>query len=149
MASLSGVASVLGKMGTTTGKTKTIKGLGLGGLVTAGVCLFDFAEVPKAFGLDYNKKGEKVEGTNWKAGFNEILKSIPKCAQMLILPAVITAAIAGAGPLAATLGGIAALAAPMGGYALLDKLLPHEEEVIKLICEEKGIDISGPQGTLA
>jgi len=148
VASVSGVTSVLSKIGTM-GKSKAIKGIGLGGLLTAGFCLFDFAEVPKAFTLDHNKKGEKVEGTNWKSGCNEILKSIPKCAQMLILPAVITAAAAGAGPIVATLGGLAALAAPMGGYALLDKLLPHEEEEIKQICQEKGIDISSPQGTLA
>ena len=147
MASVSDVTSVLSKIGT--GNLKGIKGLGLGSLLTAGICLFDFAEVPKAFKLKYNSKGEKVEGTNWKAGIKEFLKSVPKCDQMFILPTLITAAVAGAGPLVATLGGIAALAAPMGGYALLDKLLPHEEEEIKLICQEKGIDISGPEGILA
>ena len=147
MASVSGVASALSKM--RTGNFKGIKGLGLGGLVTAGICLFDFAEVPKAFQLKYNSKGEKVEGTNWKAGINEFLKSVPKCAQMLALPALITALAAGLNPVTATLAGILALAAPMGGYALLDKLLPHEEEKIKLICQEKGLDLSGPEGVFA
>ena len=147
MTSVTGVMPSVGKIGA--GKFKGLKSLGLGGLVTAGFCLFDFAEVPKAFSLKYDKKGEKVEGTNWESGINEILKSIPKCAQMLILPAVITAAVAGAGPVIATLGGLAALAAPMGGYALLDKLFPHEEEEVQLICQGKGIDLSSPEGTLA
>jgi len=149
MAPVTGIASVLSKMGTTGAKTNAIKRIGLGGLITAGFCLFDFAEVPKAFDLKYNKKGEQVEGINWKSGIKEILKSIPKCAQMLILPTLITAAAAGAAPLAATVAGILAFAAPMAGYALLDKLLPHEEEQIKLLCQEKGIDITSPQGALA
>ena len=145
MASVAGIVSAINKPKA----TSKIKGIGLGGLATAGFCLFDFAEVPKAFGLKYNKNGEKVEGTNWKAGINEILKSIPKCLQTLAIPAAIAAITVGAGPVVATLGGITAFLAPMGVYALLDKLLPHEEEVIKLICQDKGIDISGPQGTLA
>ena len=148
MASVAGIASVMNKANATN-KIKGLKGLGLGGLVTAGFCLFDFAEVPKAFNLKYNKNGEKVEGTNWKAGINEILKSIPKCVQMLVFPALITAVAAGFNPVTATLAGILAFAVPMGGYAIFDKLLPHEDEVIKLACKEKGIDISNPEGTLA
>ena len=147
MVSLSGVTSAVSASAAGKTGTRAIKGLGLGGLVTAGFCLFDFASVPGAFKLQYNKQGEKVEGTNWKSGITEILKSIPKCAQMLVLPALIGAAAAGAGPIVATLAGIASFAAPMLGYHFLDKLLPHEEEVVKQVCEAKGIDITKPDGT--
>ena len=146
MVSLSGVTSGISGAAGKSG-TKVLKGAGLGGIITAGFCLFDFASVPGAFSLKYNKQGEKVEGTNWKAGITEIFKSIPKCAQMFILPALIGAAAAGAGPIVAALAGIASFAAPMIGYSVLDKLLPHEEEEVRKICEAKGINIDIPDRT--
>lgn len=115
--------------------------IGLGGLTTAAFCLFDFMEVPKSFKLEYNEKGEKVEGTNMKSGFKEILKSIPKCAASLILPAVIGGACMSAGPLVAAIGGVLAFASPMISYSILDKILPHESEVVAEACKKKGIEL--------
>lgn len=119
---------------------KNKKLIGIGGLATAAFCLFDFMEVPKAFKLEYNDKGEKVEGTNMKSGFKEILKSIPKCAASMILPIVIGGAVMSAGPLVAAIGGALAFASPMIAYSVLDKILPHENEVVSEACKAKGIE---------
>ena len=118
------------------------KSIGLGGIATAAFCIFDFLDVPKTFNSKYNSKGEKIEGKNWSGALKEVGKSIPKCLSAIALPIVIGAATMGAGPVVATLGGIAALAAPMLSYSMLEKILPHESEVIAEACKEKGIDIS-------
>ncbi len=126
-----------------TNKLSTLKkSLGLGGLMTAGFCVFDFLSVPGAFKLDYNTEGEKVEGTNWKSGFKELGKSTLKCLSYLAVPALIAGAVASSGPLIAVLGGAAAIGSTFGLGSLFDKLLPEEQKLVAEACEKKGIDIN-------
>ena len=118
------------------------KSLGLGGLMTAGFCVFDFLTVPGAFKLDYNTDGEKVEGTNWKSGFKELGKSAIKCAGYLAVPAAILGLASGAGVIAATIAGLTSFGSAFALSSVFEKLLPEEQKLVAEACKEKGIDIN-------
>ena len=123
---------------------KAAGGTALGGILG----LMDFLTVPGAFSLDYNTKGEKVEGINWNSGLKELGKSAIKCLSYIAVPAAIVGMASGAGII---VGGLAA-AASFGSTPILDsifeKLLPSEQKLVAEACKEKGIDI-GEQGGLS
>lgn len=137
-----GAASSSVKPGTL---SKLKKSVGIGGVITGGLCLLDFASVPGAFSLDYNNKGEKVEGTNWKSGFKELGKSALKCAGYLAIPLAITSLAAGGGVLLAAAAGIASFASSFALSSIFEKALPKEEELMAEACKKKGIDLTKPQ----
>ena len=118
------------------------KSLGLGGLMTAGFCVFDFLTVPGAFKLEYNTEGEKVEGTNWKSGFKELGKSAVKCLSYLAVPAAILGLASGAGVIAATIAGLTSFGSAFALSSVFEKLLPEEQKLVAEACKEKGIDIN-------
>lgn len=123
---------------------KATGGAALGALFS----LAEFITVPGAFSLDYNTKGEKVEGTNWNSGLKELGKSAIKCLSYIAVPAAIVGMASGAGII---VGGLAA-AASFGSTSILasifEKLLPSEQKLVAEACKEKGIDI-GEQGGLS
>ena len=121
-------------------------GSGLNKLAMGIFSLQDFAKVPSAFKLSYNRSAQKVAGINWTSGILETLKSLPKAAQYIIVPAAVTGFAAGFGPVAATIAALAGFGIPWGLGEIFEHLLPHEEEVIQKICQEKGIDITKPDG---
>ena len=121
---------------------KGLAGLGLGGVATAGFCVFDFLSVPGAFKLDYNTKGEKVDGVNWKSGLKELGKSTIKCLSYLAVPAAVTALFMGTPAVIAALGGVAALGSSFVLSSLFEKLLPEEQKLVAEACRQKGIDIN-------
>ncbi len=123
---------------------KAVGGAALGGIF----CLADFLTVPGAFSLDYNTKGEKVEGTNWKSGLKELGKCAIKCASYLAVPAAIAGLASGAGIVVAGLAAGAAFGSSFALSSVFEKLLPSEQKLVAEACKEKGIDISGGQGIL-
>ena len=118
------------------------KTIGLGGIITAGFSIFEFLTVPDAFKLDYNTDGKKVEGVNWKSGFNELGKSTIKCAGYLAVPTAILGLAAGAGVITAALIGLASFGSTFSLSSLFEKLLPEEQKLVAEACKEKGIDIN-------
>lgn len=113
-----------------------------GGTAIAGIfCLTDFLSVPGAFKLDYNIKGEKIEGTNWKSGFKEIGKSAVKCASFIAAPAIIGGLAAGAGIIVAGLAAAASFGSSFAISSILEELLPSEQKLVADACKEKGINI--------
>ena len=121
---------------------KLKKSLGAGALMTGFLSIMDFQSVPGAFKLDYDTKGEKVEGTNWKSGLKELGKSALRCASYIAVPAAIAAlpAILGIGGVAmATLAGIAAFGSSSALFKLFDKILPEEQKLVAEACKAKGI----------
>ncbi len=137
------VPSAVSNLARSTNKLSTLKkSLGLGGLVTAGFCVFDFLTVPGAFKLDYNTEGEKVEGVNWKSGFKELGKSAVKCLSYLAIPAAILGMASGAGVVVAALTGAASFGSTFALSSIFEKLLPEEQKLVAEACKEKGIDIN-------
>ncbi len=146
------VASPVAVTGTTTSANslsllQKFKGKCVSGGLQCIMSIPEFAKVPAAFALKYNRSAQKVSGLNMTSGVLETLKSLPKAAQWLLIPAIITGAATGLGPIAATLATALGFAIPMGTSELLSKLFPHEEDVIAQVCKEKGIDITKPDGT--
>ena len=139
------VSSTVSNIVNTTKNTSRLKkglaGIGLGGIATAGFCVFDFLSVPGAFKLDYNTKGEKVDGVNWKSGLKEIGKSTIKCLSYLAVPAGITALFMGAPAVIAALGSIAAFGSTFTLSTLLEKMLPEEQKLVAEACKQKGIEL--------
>jgi len=146
MVSAATAVSGLGRLTGTAIKHKKALGIGgvMSGLLTAGFCLFDFMEVPSAFKLKYDYDGKKVDGLNISAGAKETGWSAVKCASAFALPWVIGMFATPLGPIAATVAALLKIGAPILSYSLLDKLRPHEKEVIQEICQAKGIDITKP-----
>ncbi len=124
---------------------KAKKALGAGGALTGAFCLLDFISVPGAFKLDYNTKGEKVEGTNWKSGLKELGKSAIKCVSYLAVPAFIAGTVASGGVLAAALGGAAAIGSTFALSSIFEKVLPEEQKLVAEACTKKGIDINSEE----
>lgn len=122
--------------------SKAMKALKGGGLLTGAFCLLDFVSVPGAFKLDYNTKGEKVEGLNWESGLKELGKSAVKCASYLAVPALIAGTVASGGVLAAALGGLGAIGSTFALSSIFEKLLPEEQKLVAEACGKKGIDIN-------
>ncbi len=131
------------------GAEKLAKAKGaVGGTLVGGIfCLADFLTVPGAFGLDYNTKGEKVEGTNWKSGLKEFGKCAIKCAGYLVVPAAVLGMASGAGVIVAGLAAAASFGSTFALSSVYEKLLPTEQKLVAEACKEKGIDI-GDQGIL-
>ena len=125
-------------------KAKGLKALGLGGIVTAGMCIFDFWDVPEAFSIKSDYNGKPIEGTNYEAGIKETLWSAVKCASAIAIPCAIGILAAPFAPVAATVATTAKLAVPLASYAILDKIRPHEKEVIEKICQAKAAEASNP-----
>ena len=123
------------------------KGKCVNGGLQCIMCIPEFAKVPAAFSLKYNRSAQKISGLNWTSGGLEILKSLPKAAQWLIVPALIGGAACGLGPIAATLATALCWVAPMKFSEWLEELAPHEEESVRLACLEKGIDITKDNGS--
>ena len=137
------ITSAVTNLAHSTNKLSTLKkSLGLGGLMTAGFCVFDFLTVPGAFKLEYNTEGEKVEGTNWKSGFKELGKSAVKCLSYLAIPAAILGMASGAGVVAAALAGAASFGSAFALSSIFEKLLPEEQKLDAEACKKKGIDIN-------
>lgn len=123
---------------------KAVGGAALGGIFS----LAEFITVPGAFSLDYNTKGEKVEGTNWKSGLKELGKCAIKCLSYLAVPAAIAGLASGAGIIVAGLAAGAAFGSTFVLSSVFEKLLPSEQKLVAEACKEKGIDIGGGQGIL-
>ena len=119
-------------------KAKHAKALGFGGLLTAGMCIFDFCEVPGAFSLKNDYEGKPVEGLNVEAGVKETIWSAVKCATATFaLPWVIGMIATPFAPVAATIAAAVKIAAPFIGYKVFERIRPHEKEVIEKICQAK------------
>ena len=121
---------------------KATGGAALGALF----CLTDFLTVPGAFNLDYNTKGEKVEGTNWKSGLKELGKSAIKCLSYIAVPAAILGMASGAGVVVAGLAAAASFGSSFALSSIFEKLLPSEQKLVAEACKEKGIDIGEQEG---
>lgn len=117
---------------------KTVGGAALGGIFS----LAEFITVPGAFSLDYNTKGEKVEGTNWKSGLKELGKCAIKCLSYLAVPAAIAGLASGAGIVVAGLAAGASFGSTFVLSKIFDELLPSEQQQVVQACKDKGIDIT-------
>ena len=149
MVSATSAITNMGRLTRAAEKMKSAKALTIGGtLLTAGFCLFDFMEVPSAFKLKYDYDGKKVDGLNISAGAKETAWSSVKCASAFALPWIIGMFVTPLGPVAATVATLLKLGSPILSYTLLDKLRPHEKEVIQEICQAKGIDITKPDNAV-
>ncbi len=118
-------------------KAKGIKALGLCGAISACMSIFDFMEVPSAFSIKNDYEGKPIEGTNYEAGIKETLWSGVKCASAFTIPWLIGTLAAPFAPVAATIATAVKYAAPLISYPILEKIRPHEKEVIEKICQAK------------
>ena len=119
------------------------------GLVSVGSCLFDFASVPGAFKLDYDEKGNKVEGTNWESGFKELGKSALRCLGYIAVPAIIGGAAAGAGVIGALVLGTAAFGSTTVLASIFEDIMPTEQKKAEEACKRRGITLKTEEGLIA
>ena len=140
------VASVTNKIPK---KMSFLKGAGLASLLPAGLCIFDFTTVPGAFKLEYNSKGQKVEGTNWECGLKELGKSAIRCIGYAAVPALLIGAAAGCGVIGAALLGLASVGSTFVLSDIYEKILPSEQDTVEEMCKRKGISIKTDKGFLA
>ena len=98
-----------------------------------------------AYGYEYDKNGQKVEGTNWSSGNSALLKSLCKYVGYTASGFIASAALCGA-PL--VIGAPVAVTSLLLGFTvvpeLLEKLWPDEGELIKKACSENGISYEPP-----
>lgn len=127
------------------------KAMGLSALVGGAMCIFDFMNVPGAFKLEYDKDGNKIEGTSTKQGLKELGKSALRCASYFVVPALI-GLLPGAGIAAMTAKAVAGFTSSFALSGINEKILPTEQRIVEEACLAKGIDykpFSESNGVLA
>lgn len=126
---------------------KLAKVAGLGSLVTYGMCIFDFMDVPSAYKLKYNDLGKKIEGISFKSGLKETGKSLIRCASYFVLPALLLNPLGCGGAIAATVASVGRTLLPMIAIPKLwEKVLPSEQKIVSEACQKRGISYN-PKAT--
>lgn len=126
---------------------KLAKAVGLGSLVTYGMCIFDFMDAPSAYKLKYNDLGEKIGGVNWKNGLKETGKSLIRCASYFVLTPLLLNPLGCGGAIAATVASVGRTLLPMFAIPKLwQKVLPSEQKLVAEACKKRGISYN-PKAT--
>ncbi len=138
---MAGISAISNLAGNTHRLSNLKKSLSIGAIGSAVGVATDLITIPGAFSLDYNKEGEKVEGTNFKSGFKELGKSLIRASGYIIVPAVITSLSLGSGPILGAIAGLGALASQFALASVFEKILPTEQKLVAEACKEKGIEV--------